>query len=133
MSVLGGKAKADIFLDLDTNTVLQMNLDGSASATKVVTPPTIDNSASSSPETTSADATSTAADIASPNDGSSSDASGSTDLFQTDDGELVDANGNLVDENGAPLPKGASPLFVDQDRNIVPGPTSGDSAVSFVV
>ncbi|KAJ6556420.1 hypothetical protein B0H19DRAFT_1262481 [Mycena capillaripes] len=128
VSVLGGKAKADIFLDIDTNAVLQMNLDASASATKVVTPPTIDNSASSSQETISADATSTATDTASPDDGSSSDASGSAELFQVDDGELVDANGNPVDENGAPLPEGASPLFVDQDGNIVPGPTSGDAA-----
>ncbi|KAJ7307836.1 hypothetical protein DFH08DRAFT_720040 [Mycena albidolilacea] len=99
VSVLGGKAKADIFLDLDTNAVLQMNLDGSVSATKVVTPPTIDNSASSSPETTSADATSTAADIASPNDDSSSDAGGSTDLFQTDD-ETTKSLGGCINVNG---------------------------------
>ncbi|KAK7050106.1 hypothetical protein R3P38DRAFT_3306393 [Favolaschia claudopus] len=39
VSALGNKAKAQIFLNLDTNAALTMNLDGSASATKVVTPP----------------------------------------------------------------------------------------------
>ncbi|KAJ7616313.1 hypothetical protein DFH06DRAFT_1013030 [Mycena polygramma] len=39
VSALGGKAKANIFLNLDTNAALEMNLDGSASATKVVNAP----------------------------------------------------------------------------------------------
>jgi hypothetical protein len=52
VSALGGKAKAQIFLDLDTNASLEMNLDGSASATKV-----IDNSAAAAGDDTSADAT----------------------------------------------------------------------------
>ncbi|KAJ7913379.1 hypothetical protein B0H13DRAFT_1612629 [Mycena leptocephala] len=52
VSALGGKAKAQIFLDLDTNASLEMNLDGSASATKV-----IDNSAAAAGDDASADAT----------------------------------------------------------------------------
>ncbi|KAJ7892507.1 hypothetical protein B0H14DRAFT_2335375 [Mycena olivaceomarginata] len=100
VSVLGGKAKADIFLDLDTNTALQMNLDGSASATKVVTPPTIDNSASSSPETTSADATSTAADIASPNDVCVQTTNTAADVATTSDTETTKSLGGCINVNG---------------------------------
>ncbi|KAJ7746534.1 hypothetical protein B0H14DRAFT_2406458 [Mycena olivaceomarginata] len=43
VSALGNKAKAQIFLNLDTQAALEMNLDGSASKTKVVNPPAIDN------------------------------------------------------------------------------------------
>ncbi|KAJ6553046.1 hypothetical protein B0H19DRAFT_1263467 [Mycena capillaripes] len=137
VSALGGKAKAQIFLDLDTNAALQMNLDGSASATKVITPPAI---AASGNDTTTDDGTSddtTATDDSTDgsdtsDDGSSTDSSSDStgELFQTDDGELVDADGNPVDQNGAPLPDGASPIFVDQDGNIISGGDSSDNSTS---
>ncbi|KAJ6451289.1 hypothetical protein C8R45DRAFT_1223870 [Mycena sanguinolenta] len=53
VNAFGGKAEAQIFLNLDTNAALQLNLDGSASATKDITPPALASAeAASSADTT---------------------------------------------------------------------------------
>ncbi|KAJ6469153.1 hypothetical protein C8R47DRAFT_1179777 [Mycena vitilis] len=70
VSALGGKAKANIFLNLDTNAALEMNLDGSASATKVVNaPPAVEAPADDSTEDGTEDTTDTTEDDTATTDG----------------------------------------------------------------
>ncbi|KAJ7685861.1 hypothetical protein B0H17DRAFT_1225464 [Mycena rosella] len=86
VSALGGKGKATIFLALDTNAALTMNLDGSGDLTKVKNVP-IDNSAAgtgttddSTDDTTADDGTD---DTTTADDGTTDD---STDDTTADDG-----------------------------------------------
>ncbi|KAF7371333.1 hypothetical protein MSAN_00769400 [Mycena sanguinolenta] len=57
VNALGGKAEAQIFLNLDTNAALQMNLDASASANKDITPPALVSAETTDPTDNGSDDT----------------------------------------------------------------------------
>ncbi|KAF7371330.1 hypothetical protein MSAN_00769100 [Mycena sanguinolenta] len=95
VNALGGKAEAQIFLNLDTNAALQMNLDASASATKDITPPALASAeAASSASRRTDDSTDTT-------DDSTDDTADDETADTTDDGsdDTTDSTDDTTDDS----------------------------------
>ncbi|KAF8177314.1 hypothetical protein K438DRAFT_1770082 [Mycena galopus ATCC 62051] len=112
VNALGGKATAQIFIDLDTNASLDMNLDASASATTVVTPPSLTGSSSASADNstdTSDDSTDDSSDSTDDSSDSTDDSSDSTD----DSSDSTDDSSDSTDDSSDSTDDGSDDSSAD--------------------